>query len=165
MARKHKGARIKGEAAQFRKTICRNRKARHDYFIEEQIEAGMVLVGSEVKSLRSGKASIKEAHCKIIEGEAYLVGATISEYPWANRFNHEPTRRRKLLLNARQLDRLETAVREKGTTLVPLEIYFNERGRVKCLVGLAHGKRQHDRRRDIKDRDAQRDLDRYARGR
>ncbi len=165
MARKRKGARIKGQAAEFRKTICRNRKARHDYFIHEQLEAGLVLQGSEVKSLRAGKASIAEAYCKLIEGEAYLVGATISEYPWANRFNHEPTRRRKLLLQARQLHRLETAVREKGTTLVPLELYFNERGRVKLLMGLAKGKRQYDRRQDIKRRDAQRDLDRYNRGR
>ncbi len=165
MARKGKGARTKGQSAEFSKVVCRNRRARHDYFIEEQIEAGMVLLGSEVKSLRAGKASIQEAYCKILDGEAFLVGATISEYPWANRFNHEPTRPRKLLLQAKQILRLKEATREKGVTLVALEIYFNERGRVKCMVGLAKGKRMHDRRDTIKDREAQRDLDRMSRGR
>lgn len=165
MAKKGKRAKIKGAAAEFRKTICRNRKARHDFFISEQIEAGLVLKGSEVKSLRGGKASIQEAYCKLAEGEAFLVNATISEYPWSNQFNHTPTRPRKLLLHRRQLDKLEQQVREKGVTLVPLELYFNKEGRVKLLFGLAKGKRQYDRRQDIKRRDADRDLARIARSR
>lgn len=163
MARKGKRARIKGQAAEFRKTVCRNRKARHDYFITEQIEAGISLEGSEVKSLRAGKASIREAYCKVLDGEVFLVGATISEYPWAHQFNHAPGRRRKLLLHDRQIRRLKMATREKGITLVPLEIYFNEKGRAKCLIGMARGKRLYDRRETVKKRDMQRDLDRGAR--
>ncbi len=163
MAKKGKGARTKGQAAAFRKVICRNRKARHEYFIVEQLEAGMVLRGSEVKSLRMGRASIQEAYCKILDGEVYLVGATISEYPWSHQFNHEPGRKRKLLLHAREIARLEAAVREKGVTLIPLELYFNERGKAKCLVGLAKGKKKYDRRDAIKRRDMDRDMGRFAR--
>jgi len=165
MVRKGTKASVKGKAAEFRKTICRNRRAFHDYAVSEQIEAGLVLLGSEVKSLRAGKASIAEAYCKIIEGEAFLVGATISEYPWAHQFNHEPDRKRKLLLHAEQLARLFRATQEKGITLVPLELYFNEQGRVKCLFGLARGKRQYDRREDIRKRDEARDLARVRLGR
>jgi SsrA-binding protein len=157
MTRKGKNAGIKGAAAEFRKTVCRNRKALHEYTILEQLEAGLVLLGSEVKSLRGGHASISEAYCKIIDGEAFLFGVTISEYPWAHQFNHEPDRRRKLLLHDEQLVRLLRATREKGITLIPLEIYFNERGRAKCLVALAKGKREYDRRESIKKRDEARD--------
>ena len=157
MTRKGKNAGIKGAAAEFRKTVCRNSKALHEYTILEQLEAGLVLLGSEVKSLRGGHASISEAYCKIIDGEAFLFGVTISEYPWAHQFNHEPDRRRKLLLHDEQLVRLLRATREKGITLIPLEIYFNERGRAKCLVALAKGKREYDRRESIKKRDEARD--------
>lgn len=161
MAKKGSKARIKGDAAEFRKTICRNRRAWHDYAISEQIEAGLALMGSEVKSLRAGKASIAEAYCKVIDGEVFLVGATVSEYPWAHQFNHDPDRRRKLLLHAEQIARLERATREKGITLVPLELYFNEQGRAKCLFGVARGKRQYDHREDIKKRDEARELARH----
>ena len=160
MARKGTKAKIKGEVAEFRKTICRNRKAWHDYAISEQIEAGLALVGSEVKSLRASKASIAEAYCKLIDGEAWLVGATISEYPWAHQQNHDPVRRRKLLLHGVQLAKLDRATKEKGITLIPLELYFNEEGRAKCLIGLARGKKEYDRRETIKKRDETRDLDR-----
>lgn len=141
------------------KTICSNRKARHDYRILDSVEAGLVLTGSEVKSLRAGHANLKESYARIDDGEVFLVGATIRPYEMAGRFNHEPTRKRKLLLNRSEIRKLERQVEQKGVTLVPLKLYFKG-GKVKLEVGLAVGKRQHDKRASIAEREAKRDMDR-----
>jgi len=141
------------------RTICSNRKARHDYRILDSMEAGLVLTGSEVKSLRAGHANLKESYARIDDGEVFLVGATIRPYEMAGRFNHEPTRKRKLLLNRSEIRKLERQVEQKGVTLVPLKLYFKG-GKVKLEVGLAVGKRQHDKRASIAEREAKRDMDR-----
>ena len=129
-----------------RVTVALNRKARHDYFIEDKFEAGVMLTGSEVKSLREGKASIGDAFAEEREGDFWLVNAHISEYAPASRFGHAPKRERKLLLRRREIEKLEGAVSEKGMTLVPLSIYFNERGIAKVELGLAKGKKTYDKR-------------------
>ena len=141
------------------KLIASNRKARHDYHILETVEAGLVLTGTEVKSLRAGRASIKEAYARVAEGEIHLVGAHIPEYSHGNRTNHEPTRARKLLLHRREIDRLQGRVLEKGCTLVPLRLYWRA-GRAKVEIALVRGKREHDRREDVAKREAQREMDR-----
>ena len=145
------------------KVVAQNRRARHDYSIEEHVEAGMVLTGSEVKSLRAGKASIGEAYAGEKNGELYLINAHIAEYGPANRFGHDPKRARKLLVHRRQLGRLLGQVRREGYTLVPLAIYFNDRGLAKLDLGLARGKRKEDRREDIKRRDWERQKARLLR--
>ena len=138
--------------------ITHNRKARHEYTIAETLEAGVALVGSEVKSLREGRISLGDAYAEIREGELWLVGAEISEYPFANQFNHQPRRRRKLLAHRAEIRRLDGKVREKGATLIPLELYFKS-GRVKVLLGLARGKREYDHRDAARKRDQARDLE------
>jgi SsrA-binding protein len=145
------------------KFVAQNRRARHDYFIEESMEAGMALVGSEVKSLRQGQASIAEAYAREQDGEFYLVNAFIPEYAGANRFNHEPRRLRKLLLKRREMDRLLGSIKRQGITLVPLSIYFNARGLAKLEIGIAKGKRKEDKRAAEKDRDWQLDRARILR--
>jgi SsrA-binding protein len=125
---------------------AQNRRARHDYLIEEKLEAGLVLQGSEVKVLRQGQASINEAYAGETGGELFLVNANIPEYRAANRFSHEPRRPRKLLLHRKEMARLLGAIRREGVTIVPLSIYFNERGRAKVELGLAKGKRMADKR-------------------
>lgn len=140
-----------------------NKKARFNYDIIETYEAGLVLTGTEVKSLRSGQASLTEAYVRIIGQEAWLVGATISQYDKAGPNNHDPDRRRKVLLHKRELDRLMGKVRERGFTIVPLKLYFSARGYAKTLIGLAKGKAVHDKRKTIKDRDMRRDMDRQVR--
>ena len=149
--------------AQGRKVVARNRRATHDYFIEERLEAGLLLQGSEVKSLRNGRASLGEAYAGESGGELYLFNAHISEYAAANRFGHEPRRPRKLLLHRRQVERLTGLARRAGYTLVPLSIYFNERGLAKLELGLAKGKRKADRREDVKRRDWERQRARLLR--
>ncbi|MBI4518998.1 MAG: SsrA-binding protein SmpB [Deltaproteobacteria bacterium] len=141
------------------KIIAVNRKARHDYFIEESCEAGLVLTGSEVKSLRAGKANLKDSYARIERGEAWLVNAHISEYNPSAQFGHEPTRRRKLLLHAREIDRLTGKTKERGLTLVPLRLYFKN-GRAKVELGLGRGKKQYDKRESIKERETRREVDR-----
>jgi SsrA-binding protein len=136
-----------------RQTAAQNRRARHDYQIEDRFEAGLVLTGSEVKSLRGGRASIGEAYVTERAGELYLQGAHIPEYEAATRNNHEPRRLRKLLVHRRELAKLIGQVRREGYTLVPMAIYFTERGIAKLEVGLARGKRKADKREDIKARD------------
>jgi len=143
--------------------IAVNRKARHDYFIDETFEAGIVLTGSEVKSLRDGRANLKDSYARIANNEAILMNVHISPYDPAARANHEVTRTRKLLLHRRELDRLLGKLREKGFTLVPLRLYFNARGRAKVELGLAHGKRQYDKRQTIKEREARRETERAMR--
>lgn len=141
------------------RTLVRNRKASHEYELHETLEAGLVLVGSEVKSLREAKASIGEAHVVFRSGEAWLVGATIKEYPWANRFNHEPERERKLLLHKREIDRLNDKCQMRGYTVVPLRVYLKN-GRIKVEIALASGKRQYEKRQSARTADAKREIDR-----
>lgn len=144
-------------------TVARNRRARHDYFIDETLEAGIMLAGSEVKSLREGRASLNESYAGPMEGELYLFNAHIPEYRPANQFNHSPRRPRKLLVKRRQLNELLGASQRQGVTLVPLAIYFNDRGMAKVAIGLARGKKQHDKRETIKQRDWQREKQRLMR--
>ncbi len=141
------------------KIIVKNRKARHDYAVLDTFEAGIVLTGTEVKSLREGKANLKDSYARAEDGEVFLHNLHISEYGQGNRFNHEPTRTRKLLLHKREIARLLGRVQEKGLTLVPLKLYF-KRGRAKVELALARGKRDYDRRHDIARRDAQREMQR-----
>lgn len=146
------------------KNIAENRKARHDYFIEESYEAGIVLQGTEVKSCRLGRVNLKDGYAQVENGELFLNNVHISPYEQGNRFNHEPLRKRKLLMHRSEIIRLFSKVREKGLTLVPLRIYFRQ-GRVKLEVGLAKGKKSYDKRDDVAARDAQREIARALRGR
>ena len=134
-------------------TVCLNRRARHDYHIEESLEAGLVLFGSEVKSLRSGRASIIESYATEQEGEIFVLNANIPAYGYSHIRNHEPTRPRKLLLKKREVQRLIGAITRKGMTLVPLAIYFNDRGKAKLELGIAKGKRKYEKRETEKARD------------
>ncbi len=144
---------------------AQNRRARYDYLIEDTLEAGLVLQGSEVKVLRQGQASIAEAYANESGGELYLVNANIPEYKSSNHFNHLPRRPRKLLLHRKEMARLLGAIKREGVTVVPLSIYFNERGRAKVELGLAHGKKKADKRQAEKARDWQRDKARIMRTR
>jgi SsrA-binding protein len=139
------------------KLICKNRRARHDYEISETCEAGLVLLGSEVKSLRDGRANLSDSYAEIRDGELFLIGCHIAEYPWANLLNHEPRRERKLLMHRAEIRRLSVKLAERGFTLIPLQLYFKE-GRAKIELGLARGKRQYDKRQSVR----QRELDREA---
>ena len=141
------------------KLITENRRARHDYHLLERLEAGLQLTGTEVKSLRVGGAQLGQAYAEIREGEAWLVGASISEYAQGNIANHRPERDRKLLLHRREIDRLAGKIREKGYTLVPLTLY-EKKGRVKAELALVHGKQEWDKRQDSKKRESQREIDR-----
>jgi len=141
------------------KIIAVNRKARHDYFIEDEYEAGLVLKGTEVKSLRLGKANLKDSYARIKDGEVFVYQLHIGPYPFAYYDNHDPLRPRKLLLHKREIKRLYGKINEKGHTLVPLKLFFKN-GKVKILLALAKGKRKYDKREAIKRRDEQRELDR-----
>ncbi|NVK18075.1 MAG: SsrA-binding protein SmpB [Methylocystaceae bacterium] len=142
---------------------AQNRKARHNYYIEDTIECGLVLTGTEVKSLRNGRASISEAYAAEKEGELYLINANIPVYEGGNRFNHEPKRMRKILAHKKELAKLMGMTTQKGYTLVPLHIHFNDRGIAKVAIGIGKGKQSHDKRESIKDRDWQRDKARLMR--
>src|SRR4051794_41587581 len=141
------------------KLIVDNRRARHDYHLSEKVEAGLVLSGTEVKSLRTGKATLQQAYADVRDGEAWLNGLHIPEYTEGNRSNHDPDRPRKLLLHRKEIDRMYGQVREKGFTVVPTRLYFKE-GRVKVELALGRGKEQRDKRRDIAERDARRQMER-----
>ena len=145
------------------KIVADNRKARHLYFIESTLEAGLALAGSEVKSLRTGKANIAESYAMAKDGEIFLVNAYIPEYLMANRFNHEPRRTRKLLVHKSEARRLAAAVQREGMTLVPLKLYFNLKGTAKVELGVAKGKKLHDKRETAKTRDWARDKARLLR--
>jgi len=145
------------------KIIADNRKARYAYAIDETLEAGIMLVGSEVKSLRSGKTTIGEAYAHAKDGELWLVNSYIPEYTQASRFNHEPKRTRKLLVHKREAARLAVAIQREGMTLIPLKLYFNAKGRAKIELGVAKGKKLHDKRETEKQRDWQRDKARLMR--
>jgi SsrA-binding protein len=138
--------------------LLRNKRARHDYFVEETVEAGLVLEGSEVKSLREARAVLGDAYVQVRRGEAWLSQLTITEWPFANRWNHAPRRERKLLLHRREIDKLDAAVAQKGYTILPLEVYL-KRGRIKVLLGLCRGKKLYDKRQDSRRRDAQREVE------
>jgi len=149
---------------QDKKVIARNRRARYDYFIDDVIEAGLVLTGTEVKSLRAGRASLTDGFGQITDGEAWLHGVHIPQYTMGTWTNHEPRRTRKLLMHRKEIDRLSAATREKGLTLIPLSLYFRD-GRAKVEIGLARGKRTYDKRHDLAERDAAREIDRALRRR
>lgn len=142
------------------KTIALNRKARYNYFIEEDFEAGIVLTGTEVKSLRAGEANITDSYAEAKMGEMFLINAYIKEYEMGNRFNHDARRPRKLLLHRREVNKIAAAIQRKGKTLVPLALYFNEKNKVKVKVGLASGKKAHDKRATEKERDWNREKSR-----
>jgi SsrA-binding protein len=146
------------------KLIAENRRARHDYQLLDRVEAGLVLTGTEVKSLRAGRAVLGQAYADVRDGEAWLHGAEIAVYEQGNRANHEPTRPRKLLLHRREIDRLYGQVREKGLTLVPTRLYFKD-GRVKVELALARGKDTVDKRRSLAERDAKRQIERAMKAR
>jgi SsrA-binding protein len=146
------------------RVIADNRKARHNYHVLDTLECGIALLGSEVKSLRSGGLSLDEAYGRVEEGEVWLVGANIAEYRFSHALNHEPKRRRKLLLHRREVRKFAGQAFEKGLTLVPLKMYFKE-GRAKVLLGICRGKQKHDKRDAMKHREMQRDIDRAMRRR
>jgi SsrA-binding protein len=145
------------------RAVAINRKARFEYRIEEVIEAGMVLMGTEVKSLRAGRAQIADAYASVKGGELWLWNAHIEEFSHGNRYNHEPKRGRKLLVSARQLQKIIGQLKVRGTTLIPLKLYFNQRGYAKIQLGLAHGKTKYETRDTIKTRDWKREQGRLLR--
>lgn len=149
-----------GTDASATKTVAINRKARFEYSIEEEFEGGLVLTGTEVKSMRKGHANIGDAYAQEKEGELWLLNAVVTEYEGGNRFNHEPRRPRKVLLHKKQLNKLLGKLKTKGVTIVPLSLYFNARGIVKVKLGLATGRKQYEKRAVIKDRDWKREQSR-----
>lgn len=146
------------------KVVARNRRARHDYDLIEKIEAGIVLTGTEVKSLRNGKANLEDAYAEVSKGEAWLLGCDIPEYLQANRMNHVPKRPRKLLLHRREIEKLAMRTNERGLTLIPLSIYF-KKGMAKAELSIAKGRKTHDKREALKKQEAKRDIDRAMRRR
>ena len=145
------------------KTVAENRRARYDYYIEDTVEAGIALTGTEVKSLRFGEGSIAESYAEVKGGEVWLINSNVPEFSHGNRNNHEPKRPRKLLLHEREIARFTGAVERKGMTLVPLSVYFNSRGRAKVELALAKGKNVADKRATIKERDWKREQSRIMR--
>ena len=142
------------------KVIANNKKARHEYFVDEVYEAGLVLTGTEIKSIRNGRVSIKEAYAKIINGEALILGMNISSYEQGNRFNVDPLRPRKLLLHRREINKLIGKLKVGGITLIPLRIYLNDRGKAKIEIAVARGKKLYDKRDSIAKRDTERKMQR-----
>ena len=145
------------------KTIAENRRARFDYFLEDHMEAGIALLGTEIKALRDGRANIAESYAAVEGREIVLVNADIPPYKQANRFNHEPRRHRKLLLHRKQIDKLIGAVQREGRTIIPVRLYLNEKGMAKLEIALAKGKKIHDKREAVAERDWQRDKARLLR--
>ena len=154
---------MSGDPESTDRVVAQNRRARHDYFILETFEAGLVLSGTEVKSLRMGKASLAEAFATVENGEAWVLQLHIPPYEMGNRWNLDPVRRRKLLLHQKEILEIQRGIAQKGQTVVPLKLYFNARGRAKLLIGLAKGKKTHDKRHAIAERDAQREIARARR--
>ncbi len=148
-----------------KKIVAENRRARYEYFLEQFFEAGIALTGTEVKSLRFGEGSIAESYAELKDDQVNLINANIPEFSHGNRYNHEPKRPRKLLLHAREIDKLRNGVSREGMTLIPLAIYFNERGRAKVELALAKGKKLHDKRETAKERDWKREQGRLLRDR
>ena len=156
---------LKAKPTTVKKVVAENRKARFNYEIMDTYEAGLVLTGTEVKSLREGKANIAESYASDEGGEIWLINSYLPEYLQANRFNHEPRRRRKLLLNKREMAKLSQSVDREGMTLVPLKIYFNDQGRAKLLLAVGRGKKLHDKRETEKQRDWSREKGRLLKER
>lgn len=146
------------------KVIAQNKKANHDYFIEETYEAGIVLQGTEIKAIRAGRVNMKDSYARIINGEVFLVGMHISPYEQGNRYNHDPLRTRKLLLHKKQIDKLIGETKEVGYALVPLKMYLKN-GFAKVLIGLAKGKKNYDKRETLKKKEAKREVERAFRDR
>jgi SsrA-binding protein len=146
------------------KVVAVNRRATHDYFIDDRIEAGLVLTGTEIKSIREGRVNLREGYARVVNGEAWLVGVHIAPYEHGNRYNHEPLRDRKLLLHKDEINWLIGKVRQRGYTLVPLQLYLKQ-GKAKIELGLARGKRQYDKREAIARREAEREIERSVRSR
>ena len=156
-------ARPKPEAFVKVKTVAENRRARYDFFLTDKFEAGIALTGTEVKSLRFGEGNIADSYAEVKDGNVWLVNANIPEFSHGNRYNHEPKRPRKLLLNGREINKLYSAVMRQGMTVVPLSIYFNDRGRAKVEIALAKGKKAPDKRATEKERDWKREQGRVMR--
>jgi SsrA-binding protein len=146
------------------KVIANNRRAYHDYFIDDKLEAGLVLTGTEIKSIREGRVNLRDGYVRIADGEAWLTNVHIAPYEQGNRYNHEPLRDRKLLLHRDEIASLIGRARQRGYTIIPLQLYL-KRGRAKIELGLARGKKQYDKRASIAEREAQRDIDRALRSR
>jgi SsrA-binding protein len=153
------------EKDSFEKAVATNRKAYHDYFVEEKFEAGIMLQGTEVKSLRDGRVNLQDSYASVKGGEAFLHHCHISPYSHGNLMNHEPLRTRKLLLHRKEINKLLSKTQQQGLTLIPLRIYFSKRGLAKVEIGLAKGKKQHDRRASIKSREASREVERAMKDR
>jgi SsrA-binding protein len=164
MAREDKKSKKSAAADKNERVIADNRKARHNYHVLDTLECGIVLAGSEVKSLRAGGLSLDEAYGRVEGEEVWLVGANISEYSYSHDLNHVPKRRRKLLMHRREIRKFAGQAFEKGLTLVPLKMYFKQ-GRAKVLMGICRGKQKHDKRQSMKDRETRRDIDRALRRR
>ena len=148
----------------FNSTLAENRRARHDYTVLDTVECGMVLTGTEVKSIRRGGVSLAGSYAAVLRGELWLVGADISAYEFGNRFNHDPKRDRKLLLTARELRKLKTKVQEKGLTIIPVVLFINEKGLAKVDIALARGKHYYDKRESLKTKDSKRDIEKQLKG-
>lgn len=146
--------------ARSERAIAENRKARHDYFIDEVIEAGLELTGTEVKSMRLGRVNLRDSFARVINGEVFLMNCHVAPYDHGNRWNHEPYRNRKLLLHKKEIRELQARVKQDGMTLVPLSLYFDKRGRAKLSLAVARGKKQYDKRHSIQEREAMRHIDR-----
>lgn len=145
--------------------LANNKKARHEYFVEDTFEAGIVLTGTEIKSLRQGKVSIKESYARIIKGEVFVMSMNISPYEQGNIFNQDPLRPRKLLLHRKEIEKISFKLASQGMTLVPLKVYINEDGRAKVEIGLCRGKKNYDKRADIAAKDARRKIERQMKNR
>ena len=148
-----------------RKIIASNKKARHDYFIENTYEAGLVLTGTEIKSIRQGKVNLKESYARVENGEVFVYSMNISPYDHGYIFNVDPMRPRKLLLNRAEIRKIDSVLQQQGLTLIPLSIYLNEKGMAKLEIGIARGKKLYDKRQDIAKRDASRNIDRIIKSR
>ena len=146
-----------------RKLVANNKKARHDYFIEDTYEAGIVLTGTEIKSVRAGRVNIKESYCRIQDGEVFIYGMHISPYEQGNIFNVDPLRDRKLLLNKKEIRKIADKLAQQGLTLIPLQMYINEDGRAKIEIAIGRGKKLYDKRESIAKRDAERKMQRAVR--
>lgn len=146
------------------KVVAQNKKARHDYFIEETYEAGIVLKGTEIKSIRKGSVNLKDSYARIKDGEMFLLNMHISPYEQGNRYNHDPVRTRKLLMHRKQIDKLFGQTKEKGYSLIPLKVYIKN-GYAKVLIGLARGKKNYDKRETMKRKTAQREMERAMKDR
>ncbi len=148
-------------AGETRKISIRNKKAGYEYFLLEQFTAGLVLTGTEIKSIREGKANLTDSYCAFDNGEIFVLNMHISEYKYGNQFNHEPKRPRKLLLTKREMRKLITKLKDKGITIIPVELFINEEGYAKLTIAIAKGKKLYDKRETLKSKDQQREIDRH----